>query len=630
MSIRNGLLLLIPLADYFPFEAKTGQTLLAVVKTLSLRENSDGGREDLKILTRGSVGLPSQTLCHSDTHYSYEAILSKKSRAWETTAPTPRLPMPLATAPESPAVITPAQPSSTSVSPEGQPQTDKTAKPFIVKEGERPRDALPEQLEKATSEPPSVDAGDQVENDPSVDPSTHADDMPLRTGSAQASLSRAGQKADTSISGKCDDSLVQPSMPVDPQSDISGAASHVRHRLPQRPPVSLASSDTRPGTPDTERPRLSRNSSTATAPAPKSPARHHSGLPPKPSIGTQRRRDGDWGRPDDRTAPNDNERASEQEFFSNRGGLRRRESDRDGGAISNRHPDDGSVDDRSRNIHREALMEPPPMPVKAPAETGITRMSASRNGSPDSATSRSTDRERNPSSRDMDREKERERRARKANERDGDPRESRASRSSRDSRYRERDENRDRKEHRDRDRDGREVDSSKRRRVDDTDNKPPLAHSVSITCLLFCNQRLTVWLDSARMQTIKPRSRCPLLGLGESAESIRAGKGCQILHQPLRVGLMILKRYSPHHLEGQELLIQNGPKHQSLFVDLQTSLEGHWLPVLFRKHRNRMIERIVTESESGNEAETKTETTGVRNASMKASTGPQKTVVQAI
>lgn len=53
MSIRNGLLLLIPLASYVPFEQRTGQTLLAVVKTLSLRENSEGGREDLKILTKG-------------------------------------------------------------------------------------------------------------------------------------------------------------------------------------------------------------------------------------------------------------------------------------------------------------------------------------------------------------------------------------------------------------------------------------------------------------------------------------------------------------------------------------------------------------------------------------------------
>lgn len=53
MSIRNGLLLLIPLANYFPIEAKTGQTLLAVVKTLSMRENAEGGREDLKILTKG-------------------------------------------------------------------------------------------------------------------------------------------------------------------------------------------------------------------------------------------------------------------------------------------------------------------------------------------------------------------------------------------------------------------------------------------------------------------------------------------------------------------------------------------------------------------------------------------------
>ena len=66
MMIRNGLLLLIPLAEYFPYEARVGQTLLTVIKTLSLRENEEGGREDLKILTKG-----------------YEAILSKKARTWD-------------------------------------------------------------------------------------------------------------------------------------------------------------------------------------------------------------------------------------------------------------------------------------------------------------------------------------------------------------------------------------------------------------------------------------------------------------------------------------------------------------------------------------------------------------------
>lgn len=59
MSIRNGLLLLIPLADYVPFEQRTGSTLLTVVKTLSMRENGEGGREDLKILTKGYAFLGS-------------------------------------------------------------------------------------------------------------------------------------------------------------------------------------------------------------------------------------------------------------------------------------------------------------------------------------------------------------------------------------------------------------------------------------------------------------------------------------------------------------------------------------------------------------------------------------------
>jgi THO complex subunit 2 len=355
MMIRNGLLLLIPLAEYFPYDARVGQTLLTVVKTLSLRENEEGGREDLKILAKG-----------------YEAILSKRSRTWDVppAPPAPAQPSapklveqapgdikpPVEIKPEEPAVKEPEkkpEPAATSIV--AQEEGEATAPTSPVKEEDTP-------MTSSVPLQPGETLLYESQPLPSVAAARGLASLPLRPGQPPLAPTRSASGAEPRPPAS-NGSNTPVSDRQTPRSDRSERPDRPERisrpviPLPARPSDQARPlSDVRPPPDAPSGPNTSRSTGDDRVPTPTKSASGHSGLPSRPPSDLPRheptRKDSSREDERDRTEP-DKDRD-------------RRDRDRRGERDSGRDRD--SKDGRSGRRHRE----------------GDLKRDGSRHGSPES------------------------------------------------------------------------------------------------------------------------------------------------------------------------------------------------------------------------------------------------------